>query len=172
MPSFPPLLPVSPAVLQGTDPFHPPETLGKIAKGGEAQNLGNEGKGVVRFPQKEAAFLDAAGDEVIDGGDPKLPPEGVGQVIFIEVGQLGQLVQAQVFLEVVVDIPPDQIALPAGPGVGGLAGEGGVPLAVQPDQHHLQKAPADPLIAREGGFRLLEHQPQAAHQLLPAGAEV
>ena len=127
---------------------------------------------MVRLPEEEAALLNAAGDQVVDGGDPELPAEGVGQVIFIQVGQLSQLVQAQVLLEVIVDVPPDQTALPAGPGVGGLSGEGGVPLAVQPDQHHLQKAPADPLVARKGGLRLLEHQAEAAHQLLPAGVEV
>ena len=61
---------------------------------------------------------------------------------------------------------------PAGAGARHLAGEGEVPLAPQPDQHHVHQVPAHLLIARLGLRRLQEHQPEAAHQLLPAGVEV
>lgn len=63
-------------------------------------------------------------------------------------------------------------ALPAGPGVGGLAGGGGVPLAVQPDQRRLQKVPTDPLIVRPSGFRPLEHNCRQFIGRLPAAVEV
>ena len=108
-------------VLQGADALHPAEALGKVAQGGKTQNLGDEGQGVVRLPEEKAALLNAAGDQVVDGGHAELPAEGVGQVILVQVGQLGQLVQVQVLLEVIVDVPPDQVALPAGPGAGGLS---------------------------------------------------
>ena len=54
---------------------------------------------MVRFPEEEAALLNPAGDQVVDGGDAELPAEGVGQIVLVQVGQLSQLVQAQVFLD-------------------------------------------------------------------------
>ena len=44
-------------VLHGADALYPPEALGEIAQGGEAQDFGDEGEGVVRLPQEEPALL-------------------------------------------------------------------------------------------------------------------
>ena len=104
---------------------------------------------MVGLPQEKAALLNAAGDEVADGGGVELLPEGVGQMVFVDMQHLRQLVQGQVLLEVVVDIPPDQFKLPAGPGPGGFIGEGQIPLPLQAHQDHIQQAAADLLIARQ-----------------------
>ena len=127
---------------------------------------------MVRLTQEKAALLNPAGDEIADGGGAELPLKGVSQMVFVDVGHLRQLVQGEVFLEVVVDVPPDQVALPAGAGARRLAGEGDVPLTAQPDHHHLQQVLAHGLMARQSALCLLEHQPQAEDQFLPPGVEV
>ena len=66
------------------------------------------------------------------------------------MGQAGQVVQIQVLLKVVVDVPADELALPAASGAGGIAGEGHIPLPAQTDEYHLQQVLAGLLVAREG----------------------
>ena len=161
-----------PAVLHGGDALQTPEALGEVAQRGKSQDLRDLGDAVVRLPQKEAALLDTAGNEVADGGGAELLLKGVGQVVLVDVGHLRQLVQRQVFLKVVVDVAPDQVALPAGAGTGRLAGENDVPLTAQADQHHLQQVLADGLVVRQGLRGLLKHQAQAEEQFLPSGVEV
>ena len=100
MGSFAPGTP-APAVLHGAHPLLAAEALGEVAQGGKAQDLGDLGQGVVGFGQEEAALLDAAGDEVADGRGVELLAEGMGEVVFIDVHQPGQLFQGEVFLEVV-----------------------------------------------------------------------
>ena len=55
--------------------------------------------------------------------------------------------------------------------VGG-GGEGQVVLAQQPQQDDLQQMLANELMAGQLAPRLLEHQPQAADDLIPAGVEM
>lgn len=62
-----PLFQVCSAVLHGTDPLHSAEALGEVAGRGKAQHLGDEGEGVVGFPQEEAALFYPTGDEIVDG---------------------------------------------------------------------------------------------------------
>ena len=71
-------------VFRGADPFCVAEALGEVAGGGEAQNRGDLGQGMIRLRQEPFALPDPAGDQVIDGGDPIFPLEGMGHVIFID----------------------------------------------------------------------------------------
>ena len=70
--------PVLIAVFRGTDSLYPAEALGEVAQGGEPQDLGDEGEGMVCFPQKEAALIYPPGDQVVDGRGAEFPAEGVG----------------------------------------------------------------------------------------------
>lgn len=163
---------VPPAVFHGADSLDPAEALGEIAQRGEAQNLGDEGEGVVCLPQEKAALFNTAGDQIADGRGAEFPAKGVGQVELVEMGQLGQLLQSQTLFEVVVNIPPDQITFPVRAGTRRFTGEGGVPLASQLNQHHFQQVLTDGLAAGQGLCRLLKHETQTERQLFPSGVEV
>ena len=127
---------------------------------------------MVGLPQEESALLHPPGDEIINGRSVKLPAEGVGQVILVHMGQLSQLVQAQIFLKVVVDVPPHQGALPAALWACGIHLQVQPALPLQADQDHLQQMAAGLLVAGPGVPDLPEHQLQAGHQLPPAAVQV
>ena len=86
-------LPVELAVLHRADALHPAEALGEVAQGGEPQHLGDQGQWVVGLPQEEPALRHAPGDQVADGGGVELLPEGVREVVLVDVQHLRQLVQ-------------------------------------------------------------------------------
>ena len=72
-------------ILHRAEPFHPAEALGEIAWGRKTQHLGNEGEIMIGLPQKEAALLHTAGDEIVNRGGTKLLAEGVGQIILVHM---------------------------------------------------------------------------------------
>lgn len=116
---------------------------------------------MVGLPQEKAALLNAAGDEVADGGGVELLPEGVGQVVFVDMQHLRQLVQGQVFLEMVVDIPPRQVTVLTGaPSRRGTA-QGEVLPPPQAQQDDVQQALANLVAAGLAGADFLHHHPQA-----------
>ena len=94
------------------------------------------------------------------------------QIVFVDMGQGGQLVQRQVFLKMVVNVPPDQVALPAAPAVGVGGGQDQIVPAQQPQQDHFQQMLADVLMPWLAAPYLLQHQPQAAGDLIPAGVKM
>ncbi len=125
-------------ILDGTDALGLPEALGEVAERGEAQDLRDLRNAVVRLLEQEAALLDAPGDEVADGGGLKLLPEGVGEVVLVHVHHVRQLVQGQVLLEMVVNIPPHPLTVPAGPGPGRGGAQGEVLPPPQAQEDHVQ----------------------------------
>ena len=145
---------VPPPILQGADALHPAKALGEVTQGGKAQDLGDEREGMVCLPEKKTAFFKSAGDQAVNGRHAELPAEGVGQIILVQVRQLSQLLQVQVFLKMLVDITPDQAALQTGPGIGGLGGEGGGsrPLPRDSDRPAHSRRELFPLLgASDGG---------------------
>src|SRR5699024_2237818 len=93
---------------------------GKIARGRKPQQLADLGQGVAGVAQQVFALLDAAAAQVGDGGDAVFFLEGVGQVIFVQVGHAGQLVQGDALPVVGVDVALDLGALPVLGSDGGL----------------------------------------------------
>ena len=152
-------------VFHGAGLLGPAEDLGEVAQGRKAQKLGDLGHGKICFCQQVFAFLDPAGDHVIDGGDPILPLEGVGEIIFIDVGLLGQLLQSQRFLEVQVDILPDGGALAVAGNHLGLCLDRQGGAAHEADDQDLHIGLADILVSCVFQFHFPEDVPQAGGDL-------
>ncbi len=108
----------------------------------------------------------------MDGRFAEFPAKCMRQIIFIHVCQLRKLVQIQILLKMIVDIPAHQPALAADAGTGGLCAQRQRPLPSQPQQHHLQQAAAHLLAAWLPLPRLADHQLQTVHQLLPAAVQM
>ena len=103
-----------------------------------------------------------------DGGDAVLFLEGVGQVILVQMGQGGQLVQRDVLAVVGVDVALDLGALAvvrAGGALLQLQRQGAG--ADQPDQKHLQKVLADRLVAVQAVVGFGQQHVQQGTQALP-----
>ena len=148
------------AVFHGRNALDFAENLGEVAQGGEAQELCNLGHGKIGLGQQVLAFLQTAEDQVIDGGDAILPLECVGQIVFIHVPLLRQLVQSQRFLEVQVDVPADGGALAVGGDCLGMCWDGQGGAAHEPDDENLHIGLAHILVA--GAFHL--HFPEDISQ--------
>lgn len=68
------------------------ENLGEVARGGKTQNEGDLGDGKVGFCQEVFTFLNAAGDQIIDGRNPIFLLESMREVVFVHVCFLGELI--------------------------------------------------------------------------------
>ena len=79
--------------------FHRADTLGfaeclrEITQRGETKKLGDLGHGQVGFCQKILAFVNPAGDQIIDRGDPVFPLECMRKIVFIHVSFISKLFQ-------------------------------------------------------------------------------
>lgn len=134
--------------------------------------MGNLAQGVVRIAEKLLAFGNSPGNQVVDGGDAVFLGEGVDQIIFVDVGDLGQHIQGQALLEVAVNIPPDGGALLAGAGARRGWGEGEVGPPHQPHHQHFQQILTHQVIADGLVFNLGEHGAQIIEGVLTAAAAV
>ena len=122
-------------------------TLGKITGGRKAHQFADLSQAVTCIAQHIFAFLNAAAVQVSNGGNAVLPLEGVGQIVFVQVGKLCQQVQRDILAVVGVQIPLDLGALPV-LGRGSLLQlqrNGGA--AHQPDQQYLQQVLTNGLAA-------------------------
>ena len=94
------------------------------------------------------------------------------QVIFIHVGHIRKLIKREIFLEMVVDVPPYQAALLADFALRRIRGKGKTVPPQQTQQNHVQQMIADRLIPGLSAAGLLGNQAQAPHDFLPAGVEM
>ena len=69
------------------------EALGKVGRRAETHLLADLSQTKVGAGQQGLAFGNAAVEQVVDGRGVVLPLESVGKVVFVYVGDLGQLVQ-------------------------------------------------------------------------------
>lgn len=105
-------LPRLTAVFVGGHALRLAEALGEIAGGGKAHQLADLRQTVTGVAQHMFALLNAAAVQVSNGGNSVLPLEGVGQIVFVQVGKLCQQVQRDLLAVVGVQIPLDLGALP------------------------------------------------------------
>ena len=117
---------------------------------------------MVGLAQEETALINASGVQIVDGGGAELFFKSMNKVIFIHMRQFRQLFQRDVFLEMVVNVASDQVAVAAGTGRRFIRKRERY-LALQAQQHHLQQVLAGFFIAGMGIIGLLEHQMQTLH---------
>ena len=113
------------------------------------------------------ALLNAAAVQVSNGGNSVLPLEGVGQIVFVQVGKLCQQVQRDILAVVGVQIPLDLHTLPA-VGAGRflyLQRKRGTPH--QPDEQHFQKILTDRFAAVQTAVCFGQQHVQQRHHPLP-----
>ena len=134
------------SVFHGCDALGAMENLGKVTEGRKTQKLGNLGHGQVGFGKQVFAFLQPAGDHVIDRGDAIFPLEGMGEIVFVHVCFFCQLIQRQGFFEMVVDIPADSGALVIAHGVLRFSGHRKSGASHQADDQNFHERLANILI--------------------------
>ena len=97
-------LPRLTAVFVGGHALRLAEALGEIAGRGKAHQLADLRQTVTGVAQHMLALLNAAAVQVSNGGNSVLPLEGVGQIVFVQVGKLCQQVQRDILAVVGVQI--------------------------------------------------------------------
>lgn len=133
-------------ILHGADRLEFTESLREIAGGGKAQDPGDLGQRQIGLAQKETAFVDPALELVVDRTDAKLLLEGMGQIVFVHMGDLCQMLQGQLLLEMGIDVPPDGGALAIG-GREGVLVDCQIDTAHQLGDQNLHIGLADDLVA-------------------------
>ena len=132
-------LPHLTAVFIGGQAFRLAEALGKIAGRGKAHQLADLRQTVTGVAQHIFAFLNSAAVQIGDRRDAILFLEGMGQIVFVDVGEFGKCFQRDSFAVVAVQIPRELHTLPA-VGAGRflyLQRTRGTPP--QPDEPHFQQ---------------------------------
>ena len=89
--------------------------------------------------EKKAAFLRPPRNEVADRRDVVFSPECVDQIVFIHVGHIRKLIKREIFLEMVIDVPPYQAALLADFALRRIRGKGKAVPAQQTQQNYVQQ---------------------------------
>ena len=160
-------LPHLTAVFVGGQAFRLAEALRKVAGGGKSHQLADLRQAVTGVAQHIFALLNAAAVQVGDGRNAVRLLEGVGQVVFVDVGDLGKGIKGDILPVVVVQIPLDLHAFPvvrAG-GFLHLQREGGAPY--QPDEQDFQQVLADGLAAVQTAVCLSQQHVQQRYHPLP-----
>ena len=140
--------------------------MGKVGRRAETHLLADLSQTKVGAGQQGLAFGNAAVEQVVDGRGVVLPLESVGKVVFVYVGDLGQLVQRDVLTEIFVNVPfGGGTLLALGRRLHDAHRHGGLPHDL--DQQHFQNVLADHLAAVGAAVDLPQKHPHQKQQFLP-----
>lgn len=135
------------------------ESLREVGLGREAQYVGNLSDGTGGGLQQGFCLLDSFLQKVVDGGQPRVFGKGVGQVIFVHMGEGGQGIQRDILRVVCVQIIFDLGAFPVQefliPGH-----DGQMVIAQHADQQDLQQVLAHGFIIVLLGGDFFQHDIQ------------
>ncbi len=156
------------AVFHRAYALDPAKTLREVAGRRKPQHVGNLRQGGAGLGQQVQAFPDAAGEQVIDGGRAVFPAEGVGQVIFADMGHRSQIVKGQAFLKMIFNVAADDGAFFAGFAGSRHKGDGELAVTHQKKQDDLQKVLADRIVTGQFCLDLFEEIAQIKKDRFPA----
>ena len=141
--------------------------MGKIAGRGKAHQLADLRQTVTGVAQHIFAFLNTAAVQIGDRRDAILFLEGMGQIVFVDVGDFSKDIQRDIFAVVAVQIPLDLHTLPA-VGAGRflyLQRKRGTPH--QPDEQHFQQILTDRFAAVQTAVCFGQQHMEQRHHPLP-----